>query len=85
VSIAILKVAKLLPVAALLVVVDDDVDELLPPPPHAAAISATPTEKVAAVANHFHRCLRFKSLTSPGSILVAASASYRLRARCILT
>ena len=37
----------------------------LPPPPQAAAMSARPTTRAVAVNSHFHRFLRFNSVTSP--------------------
>src|ERR1035437_1983891 len=90
VSNAMRKFAKDLPLAAVPVVLappDEEVLAFLPPPPHADAINARPTARAAAVSSHLQVCLRFKIVTSRGSIRYRGSRpeSGLLRARCILT
>src|SRR6185437_16515653 len=56
---------------------------LLPPPPQPAAISATPTAKVAA-SSHFPRFVRFKFYLPVCDSLSRRRRPRRLSARCIL-
>jgi hypothetical protein len=73
---AMRKLGNVLPplVVVLVAVVPPEPALLLLLLPHADAISARPTAREAAVASHFHECLRFNFVTSRVPILVAAKA-----------
>jgi hypothetical protein len=63
---AMRKLGNVLPplVVVLVAVVPPEPALLLLLLPHADAISARPTAREAAVASHFHECLRFNFVTS---------------------